>query len=166
MAVYTSKHITSVVLKDATGSPITYTVSPTPMDLTLGEWEQNGCEYLKVMNNGVYFEGVEGDQIELPWSITIYQDGKLVDGSTGKPFNFVTKAGTVSAGVTGDPGGTGAPWTINQVVITETRNAVTTTITLTNSRVKASYTADKNGNQIKLSGIAYGTGSTLALVIS
>lgn len=164
-AVYTSKHVV-MVWKDGTGTPLTYTPAPTPMDVTIAGIEQNGCEVIKVMNNGTFYELVEGPQKEVPFSITIYQDGELVDGSTAKPMNFVTKAGTVAAGVTGDPGGTGGVWTVAQVVLTSTRNAVTTVETLTNCRLIAERVIDPAGNQIKISGIAYGTGSTLPYVVT
>lgn len=156
MPVKTSKHA-SVVFKDGAGSPLTYTVTPTPMDLKYDEIEGDLDEAIKVMNNGVFYELVDGAQKEIPWSLTIYHDGKLIDASNGKPLNTVLKQGTFAAATTGDPGA--VVWTLAEVVCTLTRGAAVDTVTLRNSRVKAGFELSPDGNKITISGIAYGKGS-------
>lgn len=156
MPVKTSKHA-SVVFKDGAGSPLTYTASPTPMDLKIDGLEGDLDEAIKVMNNGVFLELVDGPQKEFPWSLTIYHDGKLIDGSNGKPLNAVLKQGAWAAATTGDPGA--VVWTLAEVVCTLTRGSAVDTVTIRNSRIVAGFELSPDGNKITISGIAYGKGS-------
>jgi hypothetical protein len=158
MAVYTSKLVASIVGSDATGTPISYTFGPFPgaMDLSIDGLQAGQVEALPVMSNGTFLELVEGDDVPVTFSITMLHDGKLIDASTGKPLNMALKLGTYASGTTKDPGG--LVWTVD-VVVTLTRSAVTSTITLRNCRLTATYATAKEGNTIALSGTAYGTGS-------
>jgi hypothetical protein len=141
---------------DATGSPISATLSPGPVDFSSDEEEAGGYEALPVMNGGDFLELVPGMQKFINFSLTLLQDGKLTDGATGKPFDLAMKQGTFAAGTTRDPGG--LVWTVN-VVLTLTRNGVTATKTFTNCRLKVGYSTAIDGNKIALTGTAYGTGT-------
>ncbi len=76
---------------------------------------------------------------------------------------MVLKQNTFAAGVSKDPGL--LVWTVN-IVVTITRAGVTSTITLTNCRLIADFTTEADVNKIKISGMAYGIGSTLPVVFS
>jgi hypothetical protein len=160
MAIVTAKHC-SIVGSDAT--PVNFTFSPGPMDLQMQGLEQGQVEAVPVMNNGTFLELVEGDDKPVPFSITLFQDGKLVDNATGKPLNMALKQGTFSAGTTKDPGL--IVWTVD-IVITLTRSGVSSTITLRNCRLTVDFGTEKDGNKIKLSGIAYGTGTLRPVTIA
>lgn len=165
MPVMTSKHA-AAALYDATATPLAFTASPGPMDLAFDEIEAGNVEAIPVYNNGTFLELVEGQQKSVGWSLTIYQDGKLIDAVTGKPLNLALKAGTFASGTTGDPGGSSGVWTVAKMVVTLTRGGVTSTVTVWNSRIKAAVSLHPEGNQIKLSGIAYGDGSNQPIVIT
>lgn len=162
MPIATLKHGT-FTLQDGTGTPIPVTLSPGPGNFQIADLEAGMVEAIPVYNRGTFLELVEGSQKPVEWSIEILQDGKLVDAATGKPLNAVLKGGTLSAGVTADPGG--VVWTMSGTFVI-TRSGVTSTVTITNSRTKVSVAEDAGGNKLSLSGTAYGTGSTLPVVVT
>jgi hypothetical protein len=162
MSLVTLKHF-SAVGSDASGSPINCSLSPGPGDFQTDDLEHNMCEAQAVYNCGTFLELTEGQQKAINFSLTMYQDGKLTDNATGKPLDLALKQGTFAAGTTRDPGG--LVWTVN-VVITLTRNGVTSTLTYTNVRLKVGFGLGADSNKLTLSGTAYGTGSTLPLVVS
>ena len=161
MAITTAKHVASLIGSDATGTPITYTAGAGPMDFSLQGVEAGMVESIPVYSNGTFFELVEGAQKAIPFSFTLFQDGQLAASS--KPLGMVLKQNTFSAGVSKDPGL--LVWTVN-VVMVITRSGVSSTITLTNCRLVADFGTEPDTNKIKISGIAYGTGSTLPVVFS
>ena len=159
--VFTLKHC-SLVGQDATGTPIDVNLAPGPGDFSISGLEHNLTEALPVYNRGTYYEAVEGSDKGVEFSLTVYHEGALVDGGTDTVMNMVMKQGTFSAGTTTDAGG--VVWMVD-IVFTATRSGVTSTITLNNCRVMVSYTEDANGNQLQISGTAYGTGTTSRPVV-
>lgn len=162
MPVHNLKH-GSITGKDAAGVPVTVALSPGPMDLSIGDHEAGNVEAIPIMNAGTFLELVAGEEKSVEFSATIIQDGKVIDGSTGKPANLVLKQGTFAAGTTRDPGG--VVWT-GDIVFTTTRAGVSSTCTLKNCRFKMSYKTEMDGNKLSISGVAYGTGSGDACVWS
>lgn len=165
MAVVTSKLVASIVGSDASGTPVNYTFGPFPgnMDLSLEGLQAGQVEGIAVLSNGTFLEMVEGDDVPVTFSITLLHDGKLIDNSTGKPLNMALKLGTYASGTTKDPGG--LVWSVD-VVVTMTRSGVSSTITLRNCRLTASFATAKEGNTISLSGTAYGTGALRPVTIA
>jgi hypothetical protein len=156
MPIVTARHVSAVATSGG-GGPPSFTCSPGPMDLQIQGLEEGNREAIPVENNGDFLELVEGSQKPIQFSMTMFQDGKLVDNATGKPLNMVLKQGTFSAGTTKDTTG-GLVWTCDWT-ITLTRSGVTSTITLRNCRSVADISTEKDGNKIKISGTAYGRGS-------
>jgi hypothetical protein len=157
MAIATLKH-GSVVGKDATGTPIQVNLSPGPGNFQIQGLEAGDVEAIPVYNRGTFLELVEGQDKAYPFSIELMQDGKLTDAVTGKPLDLVLKQGTLSSGVTADPGG--LVWTVD-IVLTITRSAVTSTITLAGCRCTIDFSEDAGGNKLALSGTCY-EGATVA----
>jgi hypothetical protein len=151
MAIPTLKH-GSVVGKDATGTPIQISLTPGPGNFQIQGLEAGDVEGIPVYNRGTFLELVEGQDKAYQFSIELMQDGKLTDGSSGKPLDLVLKQGTISAGVTTDPGA--LVWTVD-IVLTITRNAVTSTMTLSTCRCTIDFSEDAGGNKLSLSGTCY-----------
>jgi hypothetical protein len=162
MAVYTLKHAT-LTGKDGAGSPISMTLSPGPVDFNIDAMEAGCVEAIPVYNGGTFLEMVEGPQVPANWSLTLLQDGKILDASTGKPVDLAMKTGYFASGTTTDPGS--VVWMVD-VVLVLTRAGVSSTLTLKNNRLKAGFSTAGDGNKIALTGTAYGTGSTLPVVWS
>ena len=151
MAIATLKH-GSVVGKDATGTPITLTLTPGPGDFQIQGLEAGDVEMIPVYNRGTYLEGVDGQDKAYQFSISLMQDGKLTDASTGKPIDLVLKQGTFASGVSTDPGL--VSWTVD-IVLTVTRSAVTSTITMLTCRCTIDFAEDAGGNKLSISGTCY-----------
>jgi hypothetical protein len=162
MAVVTSLHGTFTG-KDSTGTPITVELKPSPGNVSFPDLEEAMREVTPIYNRGTFVELVYGSQKAQAFSLETMQDGKLTDVATGKPLDLALKQGTFAAGTTADPGG--LVWTVNGTLVM-TRNGVTSTVTITNARVKISVTEDPGGNKLAISGTAYGTGSTLPIVVT
>jgi hypothetical protein len=161
--IFTLKH-GSIIGKDATGTPIDVDLAPGPGNMSIQGMEAGMVEGLPVYNRGTFYELVEGSQKGISFSIEVLQEGKFAaDGSTNRPGDLVLKAGTFASGTTTDPGG--QVWAVD-IVLTMTRNAVTSICTLKNCRVLVDFSEDANGNKVSISGTAYGTGSTLPVVWS
>ena len=149
MAVKTRKHVT-VTLKDATGTPITKVLGPTPGDFQIQGLQENNTEGLPIYSRGSFLELVEGDDVQIQGSITVYHDGNLTGTSVA---DAILKAGNFASGVTQDPGG--VVWTLDTVV-TVTRGADTDTFTLSNCRFQFDYNEDKEGNKLPIKFTCYG----------
>ena len=164
MAIVTLKHA-AITGKDAAGTPVSLLLSPGPADFSMDDLEAGLYEAIPVMNAGNFLELVEGPQKAIGWSLSLFQDGKLTDLSTGKPYDLAMKQGVFAAGTTADPGA--IVWTAD-VVLVLTRSAVTSTVTLKNNRIKAGFALAQDGNKISMTGTAYGTGvgGTLPVVVS
>lgn len=153
MAVITRKHGV-VKLKDATGTPIEATLGPGVGDFSVSGVEAGNVEMIPVYNRGDYLEGVDGDEKQITGSITLYHDGDLTDATNKTPWDGVNKTGAFSAGVTTDPGGTGASWTTD-IVWTGTRNSVVHTLTFLTCRCVLDYGEAKEGNTITVNFTCY-----------
>lgn len=164
MAIVTLKHAT-ITGKDATGTPITVTLAPGPADFSMDDLEAGLCEAIAVQSAGEFLEMVEGAKKAIGWSLTLLHDGKLTDASNGKPYDLAMKQGTFASGTTRDPGG--VVWTVD-VVLVLTREGVSSTVTLTNNRLRIGMGLALEGNTLTLTGTAYGTGvsGTLPVVVS
>ena len=160
MSVYTLKH-GQFIGKSADGVPIQVTFGPGVGNFNVGDLEQGMVEALAVYNRGTFLELVEGQQKAVEISIECIQDGVLVGAS--KPLDMVLKQGALAAATTADPGG--VVWTGN-ATFTATRGGTPVTIQVTNWRMKGGFGEDANGNKVPVSGTAYGTGSTLPVVVS
>jgi hypothetical protein len=165
MAIFTNKH-TTIVAKDATGTPITKNYSGGVGNFVHDPLQAGCVEATAVYSRGTFVELVEGQQQSIGFSLELYMDGKFTGGagSTASPADMPLKQGDyLTAGTTRDPGG--VVWT-GDLVVTMTRNGVTSICTLTNGRFTVQNTEDPGGNKIAINGTAYGTGSTLACVWS
>ena len=96
MPVFTRKHV-SILVKDATGTPITATLGPGPGDFSYSGLEEGDVEALPIYNRGTYLEMVVGDQKQITGSITVYHDGDQTGTSvldairkTGNTLTFNT----------------------------------------------------------------------------
>jgi hypothetical protein len=156
MAVVNFRHVTGTG-KDGAGSPLSFALTPGPMDFECDELEADNEEAIPVYSAGVFLELVPGQQKAYAWSLTLLHEGKLVDNSTGKPMNLALKKGTWSAATTGDPGA--LVWTLKTLELVANRAGISSTMTFRNSRVKIGFAAGQDGNKLKLSGVAYGLGS-------
>jgi hypothetical protein len=152
MAVRTLKHGT-VELYDASGSPITITLSPTVGDFSVDGIMENQCEEIPIQSRGEFLELVEGNQVYPTGSINLMQNTAFTDAVTKTMFDAGRKTGAFSAGTTSDPGG--VVWT-TPIKYTSTRSAVSTTMTLPNCRVKLGFSEAGDGNKIPVGFTCYG----------
>jgi hypothetical protein len=148
MPIKTRKHV-SLQFKDAAGSPLTRTIGPGPGDFTFDGLEEANVEALPVYNRGTFYELVAGDDKQIAWSATIYDDGDQTGTSV---LDAALKTGDWASATTQDPGG--VVFT-QDVIVTVTRGAVTNTYTLNNCRTVAKYTETKEGNTWSFSGTCY-----------
>ena len=164
MGAFTNK-MTVVTYYDGAGSPISKTIGPGAGNLTHSEIQAGCVEAQPLYNRGTFVEMTEGQQQSVDFSIEIWQDGKVTgaSGATASPMDVIMKKGDFVAATTTDPGGVVHAGTLVAVL---TRSGVTSTLTITNIRGKASWGEDAVANKISISGTAYGTGSVLPLVWS
>jgi hypothetical protein len=150
IGVRTRRHVL-VVLKDATGTPITCTLGPGPGDFKMSGFEQSNKESVAVYDRGGFLEQVEGDDLQPSFSLTVHHAGDLT--AANAVHAALNKTDDFAAGVTVDPGG--IIWALT-LVVTITRSSVTNTYTLTNCRCKWDYSEGKDGNTIAITGTCYG----------
>ena len=154
MPVFTRKHV-SILVKDATGTPITATLGPGPGDFSYSGLEEGDVEALPIYNRGTYLELLIGDQKQVTGSITVYHDGDQTGTSV---LDAIRKTGNFASGVTVDPGL--VSWALDMVV-TMTRGAVTNVLTFNTCRFTTDWAEGKEGNQYSISFTCYeGVGIT------
>lgn len=149
MPIFTSRHSTAT-FKDTTGTPITKTLGPGPMDLSIQGFEEGGKEGIAIYDNGTFLEMVYGKDKEFPFSLTVYHDGDQTGTSV---LDAILKEGNFASGTTADPGG--VVWT-GILYVSMVRGAVTNTFTLTGCRFKADWAAKQDGNTYAITGTCYG----------
>lgn len=151
MDVITRKH-GAVAMKDATGTPISASLSPSMGDFSYSGAESGNAEAIAIYNRGEYYGLVEGDDKTITGSITVIHDGDLTDATNKLAIDAVMKTGAFSAGVSTDPGL--VVWTTD-IVLTSTRGGVVHTHTLTTCRCTYDYSEANDGNKIVINFTCY-----------
>ena len=156
MAVWNLKHFDTLTMEDGTGTPLSCELKPGPRDLNISNLQNNFCPEVVVLDGGDFFELVEGEFTAPEFTLTLRQDGKLIDAATGKPLDAVMKdaSGKFASAVTGEVGG--LVWTWKKVTLSGTRDGVSVAIYLYNVRAQANFGFDIGGNTFQLTGRAYG----------
>lgn len=116
-----------------------------------------------IMCNGIFEETTRGADEPVTGTLTIYHDGTLTDSVSGKPLDFVLQTGSYLAGTTVDPGGD--VWRCDMRV-TFVKGGYSSTITLYNCRLSASYSVSAEANTIALSFSARGRPGFAPMVVS
>jgi hypothetical protein len=158
--VATLKH--GVVTLAASGGSITCVLGPGEGNFNIPDLEAGMVEAVPFYSRGTFQELMEGQQKAIEFSIEVAQEGKLTDNATNKPVDAILKQGTFSGATTVDPGG--VVWTVNGTFVI-TRSGVTSTVTINNARCKVGV-GEGMPNKLSISGTAYGTGSTLPIVVT
>lgn len=145
MARYTSKQ-TTVTFLDNAGTSIT--AGPGPGDFKCSNFEADNSEAISVKNRGVHDGWVEGDDLEQDWSITLgLKNETITSASVARIGDWIRKANFFSGLQSVDSN----VWAF-KVQIQMVSNAITSTITLLNNRVKFDKQEAKDGWTISVSG--------------
>jgi hypothetical protein len=160
-AVSTRKHI-RFELSDAAAALGWVRVSPGEGNLTFSGLEENQTEALVVMDQGEFYQLVEGDRTFPTFSITIFQDAKLNDTQSLTVLDMILKRGASTGGAGASPAANGTTTDPGGVVwCTQARFQIInggnfSQIIFPNCRVKIdSFTSAANGNTIQISGTCY-----------
>lgn len=144
MAVVTRKHGV-VTMKDATGTPIVATLSPSLGDFSYSGAEAGNAEAIAIYNRGNFHELVEGDDKTITGSITLIHDGDLTDATNKTAIDAVMQTGAFTSGVSTDPGT--VVWATD-IVLTSTRSGLVHTHTFLTCRCTYDYNEANDGNKI------------------
>lgn len=140
---------TSVTIKDGAGTPLSRTVGPGPGDFKFSTLENGNYAAVKVLNRGVYYEMVPGDDNEIKVSGSIYVDGDQTGASVIDAF---LKTGDWASATTTDPGGQVWAFTL---VITESYAGNTNIYTLAYCRGIVSW-SEAEANKLDFDVTCYG----------
>lgn len=162
MAVITGRHGT-LVMNDATGTPLSMEVLPLVDLVTVSGWQAGGHEAIQITSRGEHVELVVGNDIFPTVSFSVFHDGDATSGASETILDMLLKTGAFASGVTVDDGG--VVWTVD-LVLTQVRGGLTNVLTLKNVRLAVDYSEAAEGNKIAVTGTVYGTQATRALVWS
>lgn len=162
MGTHNLRHITAITFYDGSGTPLSCSLGPGPKDLQISDVEEGFMAALDVMDGGDFHDRVYGEAQPVNGSLTVIQDAAFTDAGTGRPMDAALKTGAfASTGTTVDPGG--LVWA-GDIIVTLSRAGVSGTITFYNCRMKASFSADLNGNKMALSWSARGRNGNAPMV--
>ena len=103
MARYT-RRLTSVAFEDNTAmTPLSFTVSPTEGDLSIGEWNSEFAEHQPVYDRDVHDGFTLGQDIVQECSITVQMENQaLTDAMAARVLDWLMKTGSFSSAVSID----------------------------------------------------------------
>ena len=134
-------------------------LGPGEGNLTISGLEAGDVSAIPVMDRGTFYELVEGPDNAPTFSITVYHDTELTDGSAARVADAVRKTGYYSGETTADPGG--QVWTGDVVAVcTHPGTGDVDTILLSNCRLVMDFAEAEAPNTLTINGTAYGKGSS------
>ena len=154
MAVKTLKHGVATFANNANTRSIA--MSPGPGNFSISEVEAGNVSAVAVINRGNFHELVEGAERSEEFSITLKHDGALRNAGAATVWNAILGLDQFASDASADPGT--LVWTGN-VTLVSTRSGAVDTHTMKNCRMRAGYSEAEDGNEITVSGTAYGSGA-------
>ena len=154
MSIYTLKHGVATFTTGAVTKAVA--LSPGAGNFSISEVQAGNVSALPVMNRGTFQELVEGPEVPVEFTISLYHDGVLTAAGSPTVWDAILGTGNYAGETSDDPGT--IVWT-GIVTLVSTRDGAVQTHTLLNVRLRGGYTEGEGGNEITVSGTAYGNGS-------